>query len=296
LSGKTARKAIETLQHIKDKPFFLAVGFVKPHLPFAAPKKYWDLYKREDIKLSDTPLRPKGVPDNAYLWTELRDYQNLGDQPEISEAMAKELVHGYYACTSFVDAQIGLVVDELDRLGLRDDTIIVLWGDHGFHLGDQGIWGKHTNFEYAVRAPLIVHAPGQKTVGQSTDALVEFVDIYPTLAELCGFELPAHLDGISFAPLLKNPERPWKQAAFSQYRHFYKSQKSVMGCSMRTDSFRYIEWRDRGRSDRVVARELYDFSTGTSETGNVADQPAYAGTLKRMASMMEGGWRGALPV
>jgi arylsulfatase A-like enzyme len=212
-----------------------------------------------------------------------------------SEKLARELIHGYFACVSFIDAQVGLLLDELDRLQLRDDTVIVLWGDHGFHLGDQAIWGKHTNFEYAVHSPLIVSAPGQKNPGRKTDALVEFVDVYPSLCELCQLSLPAHLEGISFVPLLNDSKKPWKKAAISQYQHWKEPYNRIMGYSLRTDRYRYIEWQDRENNNKVVARELYDHSRDPEESLNIADQPEYVQTVSRLSEMVRAGWRALVP-
>ena len=171
--GKSADKSIADLQRLKkmDKPFFLAVGFRKPHLPFNAPKKYWDLYKREEIDLADNPFRPKGAPDAAlHNWGELRQYYGIPRKGSLSEDMPRTLIHGYYACVSYADAQVGRVLAELDRLGLRDDTIVVLWGDHGWQLGEHGLWCKHCNFETSLHSPLIVRAPGIEG-GKKTNAL-----------------------------------------------------------------------------------------------------------------------------
>lgn len=240
--GEIAVRAIQEMQSHQSEPFFLAVGFRKPHLPFAAPKKYWDYYNRAEIDLSNNPLRPQGSPEFAYLWSELSDYNGFSGLPDPSDEEARELIHAYYACTSFVDALVGQLLDELDNLSLSDKTIIVLWGDHGWHLGDQAVWGKHTNFESATRAPLIVSVPAMATAGQVTNALVEFVDIYPALSELCELSLPAHLEGLSFVPLLENPARLWKTGAFSQHRHWIEPYSESTGYTIRTDRYRYIEW------------------------------------------------------
>ena len=182
----------------KGRPFFLGVGFHKPHLPFCCPKKYWDLYPPETIKLPDNYWPPKGVPEPAlHNCYELRTYGGIPKEGPISDQTALNLIRGYRACVSFVDAQVGRVLDELDRLGLAEKTIVVLWGDHGYHLGENGIFTKMTNFELGTHSPLMIRVPSQKAAGQRTAALVEFVDIYPTLAELCGLPLPAHLEGTS---------------------------------------------------------------------------------------------------
>ncbi len=216
--GYFADRAIATLQELKDEPFFLAVGFKKPHLPFIAPKKYWDLYDPADIDLADNPFAPKDAPSiGLHASFELRTRKGIPKEGNISGWQARKLIHAYLACVSYVDAQIGKILDQLDTLGLRENTIIMLWGDHGWHLGEHGIWGKATNYEIATRVPLIISAPGRTASNVASDALVELVDMYPTLSELADLPLPKHLDGQSFAPLLKKPDQPWKKAAFSQF-------------------------------------------------------------------------------
>jgi arylsulfatase A-like enzyme len=204
--GQVADKGISDLRRLEreDKPFFLALGFLKPHLPFNAPKKYWDMYKPQEIDLADNPFRPKGAPDAAlHNWGELRAYHGIPPKGPLSEELARKLVHGYYACVSYTDAQIGRVVGELDRLGLRENTVVVLWGDHGWNLGEHGLWCKHCNFETSLHSPLIVTGPGIAG-GSKSNALTEYLDIYPSLCELCDLPQPGHLQGRSFVPLLEN--------------------------------------------------------------------------------------------
>ncbi|NQT88826.1 sulfatase, partial [bacterium] len=216
--GAVADRAIAELRRLKDKPFFLAVGFFKPHLPFNAPKKYWDLYDRSTIQVPSNRKAPKGAPSYAMTsWGEMRQYTGIPKKGPVPDAQAKELIHGYYACVSYMDAQVGRVVAELEALGLRDSTIIILWGDHGWKLGEYSSWCKHTNFELDTHVPMLISVPGQKNAGKKTRALVEFVDVYPTLCEAAGVPLPDHLEGTSMMPLFDDPERPWKSAAFSQY-------------------------------------------------------------------------------
>ena len=284
--GRTADGAIATLRELKGKPFFLGVGFIKPHLPFVAPKKYFDLYDPAKLTLTDTPNPPKDGPTIArHSSFELRTRTRVPTTGPIDEATSRELLRAYYACASFVDAQIGRVLAELDALGLRENTIIVVWGDHGWHLGEYGIWGKATNYEVAARVPLIVSAPKMAAAGKGSKALVEFVDVYPSLCELAGLPLPTHLEGKSFAPLLNDPDQPWKPAAFSQFpspalrewaaRPLSAAMRGtlfgpviaeveaklkqehgdrydadlfnqhLMGYSMRTDRYRYTAWLDR---------------------------------------------------
>ena len=220
--GFSTRLAIATLKdHIEKKakqPLFLALGFKKPHLNFVAPKKYWDMYDREKIKLAERKDPPRGgATTGLHASFELRTRHGIPKKGPIGPELAKTLLHGYYACVSYVDAQIGLMLEALDEAGIRDDTVIVVWGDHGWHLGDMGIWGKATNYEIATRVPLIVWTPEMKARGESTGALVELVDIYPTLCDLAGLPKPTHLAGKSFVPLLDEPKRKWKKHAVSQF-------------------------------------------------------------------------------
>ena len=284
--GAIADAAIEMLREAKDKPFFLAVGFLKPHLPFVAPKKYWDLYRREEIPMAPNPFPPKDAPKFALVdWGELRAYEDIPRLGPLTEDQARTLKHGYYACVSYMDAQLGRVLAELDRLGLREETVIVLWGDHGWKLGEHGAWCKHTNFENDTHAPLICRAPGQKAAGRHTQALVEFVDIYPSLCELAGLPLPSHLEGTSFAPLLAAPERSWKKAAFSQYPRG----GGVMGYSMRTDRYRLTRWLNRSGTE--AARELYDHQNDPQENVNIADRPENKTLVADLTTQMQAGWK-----
>ncbi|MFO7975004.1 MAG: sulfatase [Candidatus Hydrogenedentota bacterium] len=294
--GKVARAAIEAMRKVKDKPFFLAVGFYKPHLPFIAPKRYFDAYDKESFTLPEFRTPPQNAPSFVMTnWGELRHYSDIPDGKEsLSDQKTLELIRAYYAAASYTDAQIGRVVDELDRLGLRDNTVIVLWGDHGWHLGDHGQWCKHTNFEQATRAPLIFSAPGLPKPGAQSPRLAEFVDIYPTLCDLCGVTPPAGLEGISLCPVLDNPERPWKKAALSQYPRNIPNHGSGMGHTLRTERYRYTEWRPRNDPE-VCIRELYDYQEDPLETRNVAEDAEYADTVKQLEALLAAGWRGALP-
>lgn len=301
--GLTADKAVQTLGQLSqlDRPFFLAVGFYKPHLPFACPQKYWDMYERSEIRLPKNDSPPKNMPDVAFRDSdELRQYDGIpGAGPLDTEnqppgRLSRKLIHGYRACVSYVDAQIGRVLDELDRLGLAENTMVVLWGDHGWHLGEQGIWAKQTNFERATLAPLIVRTPQARSAGNSTAALVEMVDIYPTLCELAGLPLPDHLEGTSFAPLLEEPNRRWKKAAFSQFPRPHSKPDHVMGRSMRTERYRFTRWVGTQNPDETVALELYDHLSDPNETINVA-AAADKGLIERLTEQLDDGWRAALP-
>jgi arylsulfatase A-like enzyme len=293
--GQTAAKAIETLQRFKgmEKPFFLGVGFAKPHLPFTCPQKYWDMYPADTIQSPDNDHPPKGVPAPAlHNEYELRTYGTVPAEGRVSREMALNLIRGYRACVSFMDAQVGRVLEELDRLGMREKTIVILWGDHGYHLGENGLFTKMTNFELGARAPMIVSLPGQKTAGQRTRALVELVDVYPTLAELCGLTKPAHLEGTSFAPLLEKPDLAWKTAAFSQYLR--PGKESFMGRSMRTDRWRYTEWTS-SVTKAVAGKELYDEQADPKENVNLAGEESQRAVVGELAERLRAGWKAALP-
>ncbi len=277
--GMVADKGISDLRRLKGmgNPFFLALGFLKPHLPFNAPKKYWDMYDPEEIDLADNPFRPKGAPDAAlHNWGELRAYHGISPKGPLSEELARKLVHGYYACVSYTDAQIGRVVDELDQLGLRDNTVVILWGDHGWNLGEHGLWCKHCNFETSLHSPLIVTAPGIEG-GRRSNALTEYLDIYPSLCELCDLPLPGHLQGRSFVPLLKNPNLPWKEAVFSRY---------FRGDSVKTDRYRYTEWRRK--DGEIYARMLYDHSVDLVENVNISEMPRNKELVNKLSNMLQG--------
>ena len=285
---------MELLAELKDQPFFLAVGFVKPHLPFVAPKKYWDLYSADDIKLAENSYPPKGAPEYATTnWGELRAYYGIPKKGPLSDEQARNMIHGYYAAVSFMDAQVGRVLDALEREGLADKTVVILWGDHGWQLGEHGMWCKHTNFETSARAALIISVPGQKAAGAKTNALVEFVDIYPSLAEICGLPAAEGVEGTSFAPLLSDPKQPWKTAAFSQYPRQIPNVGQGMGYSIRTDRYRLTEWSVPKKDFREY--ELYDHETDPGENVNLADLPEHADTAKKLAAQLHAGWQAARP-
>jgi arylsulfatase A-like enzyme len=295
--GELGDMAVTALKNLKGKkePFFLAVGFIKPHLPFNAPKKYFDLYDPAKIPLAPNPFYPKDAPPYAIPpGGELRSYSGVPAGWPIKDDFARKLKHGYYAAVSYVDAQVGRLLDELDQQGLRDNTIIILWGDHGWKLGEHQAWAKHTTVENDTRAPLILAVPGMAKAGGEIDALVEFVDIYPTLAELAGLPLPAHLEGISFKPLLANPDRPWKTAAFSQYPR-KSGKQDLMGYTMRTDRYRYTKWVDRKNHSKVDAVELYDRQTDPQENTNIANQPANKEIVAKLDEQWQAGWKAAIP-
>ncbi len=275
--GQTAERAMEDLGRLArtGEPWFLAVGFLKPHLPFNAPERYWDYYRREEVDLADNPYPPENAPGEAlHNWGELRAYLGIPAQGALSEELSRSMVHGYYAATSYTDAQVGRVLDELDRLDLAGNTIVVLWGDHGWQLGEHGLWCKHCNFNTSLNAPLIVRYSGMGR-GVERSELVEFVDIYPTLCELSDLPLPDHLAGTSMVPLLGRGAAEWKAAAFSRYQ---------AGDSVRTDRYLYTEWTDR--EETVTARMLYDHEVDAAENRNVADLPENAELVEELAARL----------
>ena len=287
--GQMTDRAIEALGTLRVRPFFLAVGYLKPHLPFVAPRKYWDLHDRAALPLPDPAGPPEACPPMARQSSgELRgQYTNMRDDP-LSEAQTRELLHGYHACVSFVDAQIGRLLAELDRLGLRERTIVVLWGDHGWHLGEQGLWAKLTAFEASARVPLIFAGPGAPAQGTKSRALVEFVDLFPTLCELAGLPAPSHLEGTSLVPLLREPGRPWKSAAFTQVVRGANTART-----MRTERYRFIRWEPDGKGGRATAVELYDLRDDPWERINIADRPEHAALVEELSAQLEAGWAAA---
>jgi iduronate 2-sulfatase len=284
--GKIAAEAIRRLQKAKEKPsepFFLAVGFVKPHLPFCAPKKYWDLYDRSSFKVPELRTAPEGAPRFAPSgWGELRQYSDIPATGPLADEQAITLIHGYYAAVSYMDAQLGKVLDELDRLGLAKNTIIVLWGDHGWHLGDHGWWCKHDNYEQANRIPLIVAAPGVAKAGaHAGNTMVESVDIYPTIAELAGLpapQVPQGIDGKSFAAALRDPSARIKDHVF----HAYPRGERI-GRAVRTMRHRLVEWKIPNQTAETAEIELYDYADDPLETKNWAkDRPEQVRELRAL--------------
>ena len=274
--GNIAEFAASAIENYSTKqPWFLAVGFWRPHLPFVAPKRYWDLYDPKKIPAPSPTNRPDGVPEIAmHDSREIRGYGNKRRDRVLTPDEIRHFRHGYYASISFLDAQVGKILNAVDEGLHRGNTIIVFTSDHGFHIGEQELWGKTTNFELDARVPLIVSDPAQKSAhAKSTESIAELIDIYPTLADLADLKqgLPANLDGTSLAKIVRDPSVSVKNAAFTQHQHpFYGSKKNwqAWGYSVRTDRWRYTEWRDI-ESDEVVASELYDYQSDPLETQNV---------------------------
>ncbi|MCB1228363.1 MAG: sulfatase [Verrucomicrobiales bacterium] len=283
--GQIADAALEMLDRVRDRPFFLALGFLRPHLPFVAPQRHWDKFSPADLPLSESPDFPEGAPAiaNSRSGELLAQYRGLPKKLPLSDETATQLRHGYLACVSYVDTQIGRVLQGLEDMGLAGNTIVVLTSDHGFQLGDHGMWGKATNFELAAHVPLLIRAPGQTTAGQHTQELVELVGLYPTLCDLAGLEKPAHLQGTSFASVLKQPDRELRQTAVSQF-----PRGEVMGYSLRTAHHRYTEWRSM-KDGQVSARELYDYEADPLETRNLANQPEMAESVRNHAALLKKG-------
>ena len=358
LDGKIADNAVSVLQQLKQnrssgdtRPFFVGVGFHKPHLPFYCPSKYYDLYPSvEDIKLPENPNPPEGMPDIAFSvsgeikgQSDVKILMNVtkcetdanatiyGKECRVPVTKTKELRRAYYSCVSFTDAQIGKVIKELEAQGFADDTIIVLWGDHGWQLGEHNEWAKHTNFEDATHVPFILRVPGVTDNGMKTDALVELIDLFPSLTELAGIDVPpmctessaksiACVEGSSVAPLLKNPTMEWKKASFSQYPRpvngllqipgyppfvANEHQENVMGYTARVDKYRFTEWykfdRDTSKPDFDAkwGTELYDHSTPATffndENVNMAGKPEMKQMVEELRKVLQAGWRKALP-
>ncbi len=309
--GAQTDVAVAKLDALKKqgKPFFFAVGYHKPHMPFTVPKKYWDMYQRDKIPLAENDFTPKGAPPMALNTTqELRDYEDIVDSPRpdqgsVNPDRARLLRHAYFACVSYIDAQIGRLLDKLEETGLADSTIVILCGDHGWKLGEHRSWCKMTNYETDTHAPLILRVPGAKENGKRCDRLVEFIDIYPTLCELAGIKPPAGLEGTSFAPLLDDVNRPWKKAAMSQFLRYGKwmGPESVpyMGYTLRTPRWRYVQWHRWDAEKQIpgplVARELYDEKNDPQENVNLANLPEHGATVAALAKQLKAGWKAAVP-
>ncbi len=273
--GMIADQAIQRLRAAKGRPsqpFFIAVGFHKPHLPFVAPKKYWDLYERSAFHPHPIQTPPEGAPPFApTTWGELRQYSDMPEVGPLTPDQQRLLLHGYHAAVSYMDAQLGRVLDELARLGLEQNTIVVVWGDHGWHLGDHGMWCKHTNYEQAARIPLLIRAPGVTRAGGVSSGLVETVDIYPSLCELAGLTPPTGLDGQSFVPALRDPSRArTKGAVFHVFPRSPRGMGEILGRALRTERYRLVEWKKPGAAPETAICELYDYVRDPDETRNLA--------------------------
>lgn len=270
--GKIADEGIERLKAAKERkqPFFLALGFTKPHLPFTAPKKYWDMHDPAAFELAKIDRYPEGAPPYATKrGEEIANYEPVPTDGKVDPELARKLIHGYYAASSYADAQIGRVIDELDRLGLAENTVIVLWGDHGWHLGDHGMWTKHTNYEHANRIPLLVVAPGIAKPGAQA-GFAETVDIYPTIVELAGLpkpEVPQPIDGKSLVATLKDPA----VKARDHVTHCFP-RGGRLGRVIRNERYRMVEWKRFGEAADKAEIELYDYESDPLESKNLATE------------------------
>ncbi len=318
VDGVITEEAIKTMKELKngDKPFFLGVGYKKPHLPFCAQKKYWDMYERDNMPVAKFQDMAKDGVEYAYHnslevkgYSDIPPFESYVDTKHLDTDTQKRLLHAYYACISYVDAQVDKLLDALDENGLADNTIIVLFGDHGYHLGDHGLWNKMTNFEQATRVPLMISVPGMKK-GVKTDAMVEFLDIFPTLAELTSTPHPQQLDGTSLVPVLRNPGAKVKDYIMSQYSRtttedytIYSDtdlegkadmlEEDIMGYALRDKRYRFVQWTKGFKTylpfdkSKVIAYELFDYETDPLETKNLANDPKYAKVVKRMEKQLE---------
>lgn len=285
--GRIADEAILRLQAAQKRgtPFLLAVGFLKPHLPFVAPRKYWDLYAPEQLPIAAIQTPPDGAPSWApQFGGELRNYRGIPREGTLPTELQRTLIHGYYAAMSYMDAQAGRVLAELERLQLATNTIVVLWGDHGWHLGDHGMWCKHTNYEQAARIPLIVRLPDSGAgAGSKTQAIVESVDIYPSLAELAGIPAPEGVDGSSFAAVVKNPATSHRDHAIHVYPRSGQGGRALLGRAIRTATHRLVEWKTPGQSADTAVIELYDYSADPLEKKNAApEQPEMVKLMRQI--------------
>ncbi len=334
--GHNTLLAIATLKQLakNNKPFFLGMGYKLPHLNWCAPAKYWDLYDPNKIPMAKEVNAPtQGAAMGLHASFELRTRSNIPKSGPIEADLARTLKHAYLASTSYVDAQIGLLLKTLEEVGVRDNTIVIVWGDHGWHLGDMGVWGKATNYEIATRVPMMIWTPDMKSRGAKTDALVELVDIFPTLCELTGVPVPQRMEGHSFVPLLESPSREWKRAAFSQYpnpalrewaanplspgmretwfgplikeveQRIIKQQgdkwdrelfeKHLMGYTMRTDRYRFVVWRDH-RSLRATPVYVELFDHKTDPNETNNIAGDHPQLVERLTKQLDAGWKAAL--
>lgn len=313
MDGVIADEAVKTMKKLKDggKPFFLGVGFKKPHLPFCAPKKYWDMYERDKMPVAEYQDMASDPVEYAYHnsleikgYSDIPPFESYIDTRHLDEATQRRLLHAYYACISYVDAQVGKLIKALDENGLADNTIIILFGDHGYHLGDHGLWNKITDFEQATRVPMLIAAPGMKK-GVKTDAVVEFLDIFPTVCELTGTAQPQPLDGVSLVPVMKNPRKKVKDYAISQFSRTCTEDYTInsdtdlrgkadeladdiTGYAIRDRRYRLVQWTKGFKTympfdaSKVIALELYDYEKDPQEKHNLANDPRYTGVVSRL--------------
>lgn len=296
--GQTTEAFIANLPRFREmnrrgKPVFMAFGIEKPHLPFCAPKKYWDLYDRDEIELPEATDYPEGYPEMAGMdYGEIRPYYDIPKKGKFPLEKSKELIHGYRACVSYADALFGKVIDALKKQGMYENTIIILWGDHGWKLGDFGAWCKLTNYEIDTRVPMMIRVPGLADDGRRSSSIVELVDMYPSLCDLAGLKIPGDIQGISFKPVLEDEHAVIKPVAFSQFTRGSKEQKynpfgkKYTGYAMRTPDYRYVRWIERS-TKKIVAEELYDLRDSMTESVNLARNEDFASLLAGMREMYD---------
>ena len=307
--GAQTDLAVSKLRELKsrEEPFFFALGYYRPHLPFVAPKKYWDLYDRNALSPAPNPFLPKNAPpfamNSSYELTACYDLEWVKHPAveKLPEETARLLKHGYYASVSYVDACFGRLMDGLRKTGLDQNTIVLVWGDHGWKLGEHGSWCKQTNYNIDTRVPLMIRVPGMKTAGETCGGLTELIDLYPTLCDLTGVQTPDKIEGLSLKPLLKDPDQKIKTAAFSQYNQRPKNTLSggrYMGYSMVTERYHYVEWytwdEENQRTIEKVALELYDNLMDPQENNNIAGLPENAELIKELSKRLQAGWKAAV--
>jgi arylsulfatase A-like enzyme len=290
-----AREAIKLIKKSKSKPFFMTVGFRKPHLPFAAPRKFWELYDK--TKFNDSEFKNATIKGDSiiYLWSELSSYKPYTTtyksenyrKKNIINSQELDLKHGYYACVSFIDYLIGMITDEVESLGIDNNTIIIITSDHGFHLGEQQIWGKHSNYKMSTNVPLIIYDPRMKIKNNISHGFVELLDLFPTLVDLTGLENNGKMDGKSIVPLINNPKAEGYLYAFSMYQSFQKDKsiKNLKAYALHNKKYTYIEWRD-SINKKIVNQELYDIENGL-ETINIASDSSYKQIIKNFSKKIE---------
>ena len=306
--GAQTELALETLERLQDQnqPFFMALGYYRPHLPFVAPKKYWDLYDREGLSLATNPYLPKDSPpmamNSSYELTACYDLEYVKHPAiaQLSEDTARLLKHGYYASVSYVDACFGKLIEGLQILGLDKNTIVVVWGDHGWKLGEHGSWCKQTNYNIDTRVPLFIYDPRNPAADYDCESLVELVDLFPTLCDLAGIEIPEYMEGMSLKPLLADPGQELKSAAFSHYHQRPKNTldgKQYMGYSMVTARYHYVEWYSWDDEAKVpgdlAGRELYDNQVDPDENVNISELPENAEIIQALSEKLKAGWKAA---
>lgn len=309
--GAQTQLAKKTLTRLakKDEPFFMGLGYFRPHLPFAVPKKYWDLYDPEKIPLAANPNVPENAPGHTMnSMYELRHYDGFNQighpqsEYRMSEDTARILKHGYYASVSYVDALLGNLIAHMKEIGIYENTIIIIWGDHGWKLGDHNSWGKMTNYNIDLQVPMIIRYPNQENRGAQTFEITELVDMFPSLCEIAGVEVPDYMQGTSFVPLIKDPKRTWKDAAFSQFhrRPVHSADGNrYMGYSINTKAYHYIEWYTwdpkTGTRGELKNLELFDREDDPNETINIAGQQSLSEVIEGLSEKLASGWENAKP-